>query len=247
MLSRMVSTEFGCGPDAHVGAWVLGVLGQLVNIAAQCSLAMKWTGKGEVGAGGWGKLQRPLLPPTGRHSKSWPAVLPQATITALKREIENSWRMVDSSHEKASCRWGVMGCPAHAAAATGGAAITAATAAAGLAAVALTTRACISIIVSACCNSLLLPQELKAKEQIAQLRQEISSLTKLLEQVGLGAGQRTAHRDGGLDASRAAPCLLSRGGWWRLLHGHGASWDAALQSTVLLATACLCCRALRWG
>ncbi|PRW33224.1 flagellar associated isoform A [Chlorella sorokiniana] len=48
----------------------------------------------------------------------------QATITALKKEIENSWRMVDGSHEK----------------------------------------------------------ELKSKEQIAQLKQEISSLTKLLEQ-----------------------------------------------------------------
>ncbi|KAL4439847.1 hypothetical protein ABPG75_002848 [Micractinium tetrahymenae] len=48
----------------------------------------------------------------------------QATITALKKEIENSWRMVDGSHEK----------------------------------------------------------ELKAKEQIAQLKLEISNLTKLLEQ-----------------------------------------------------------------
>ncbi|KAL4853863.1 Cilia- and flagella-associated protein 58 [Chlorella vulgaris] len=48
----------------------------------------------------------------------------QATITALKKEIENSWRMVDSSHEK----------------------------------------------------------ELKAKEQVAAFKLEISGLTKLLEQ-----------------------------------------------------------------
>ncbi|EFN51138.1 hypothetical protein CHLNCDRAFT_141344 [Chlorella variabilis] len=48
----------------------------------------------------------------------------QATIGALKKEIENSWRMVDSSHEK----------------------------------------------------------ELKAKEQVASLKLEISGLTKLLEQ-----------------------------------------------------------------
>ena len=37
---------------------------------------------------------------------------------------------------------------------------------------------------SALLHCLPLPQELKAKEQIAQLKQEISSLTKLLEQVG---------------------------------------------------------------
>lgn len=39
-------------------------------------------------------------------------------------------------------------------------------------------------------HCLPLPQELKAKEQIAQLKQEISSLTKLLEQVWreLGGG-----------------------------------------------------------
>lgn len=62
------------------------------------------------GTGGcWlaGQAATDLLPPTtpryGRHSKSLPAVLPQATITALKKEIENSWRMVDSSHEKAGC------------------------------------------------------------------------------------------------------------------------------------------------
>lgn len=53
------------------------------------------------------------------------------------------------------------------------------------------------------CLPPLLPQELKAKEQIAQLKQEISSLTKLLEQVG-----------GGGRTGRCAACIGDAADGW---------------------------------
>ena len=110
----------------------------------------------------------------------------QGTIAALKKEIENSWRMVDSSHEKAL--W--QGCRGVAGGETSGA------------------EACLwqgePMHKLSCMPSPLLcsspsqrphpvpthhPQELKFTEQVAALKLEISGLTQLLEAgaaVGLG-------------------------------------------------------------
>ena len=120
----------------------------------------------------------------------------QATIAALKKEIENSWRMVDGSHEKARRgggggldvggrtwvragvrRWALHGGAVHLRCLLGSCWVEP------------------HFSRSPCVKRL--PQELKAKEQIAQLKLEISNLTKLLEQgaaVGL-AEVRGEERD----------------------------------------------------
>jgi phage shock protein A len=97
----------------------------------------------------------------------------RATIAALKKEIENSWRVVDSSHEKV--RWAHEQPPATQLTWQGGWR--------RMAGIGCGHRSHSSAAHLPPPLCFLPAQELKAKEQVAALKLEISGLTKLLEQV----------------------------------------------------------------